>query len=154
MAGPGTPEIQKLIENVCDQFRHLNNPRLKNSFSAIAISSDEWRLIERLTSPAFGVKAALQRYGFAELYEQVLAAAKFVYYVRKQIASNPPMPLGATLFDKMAIRSLPANLNIMADQLRTLYGKLLLLDAEDNPEPICHSIPELDRTLFYLQSSS
>ena len=151
MAGVNDPEIHKMVEKLSTQFRYMNNPLLKDAFAALEVSSDQWRCIERLTSPS--EVQALQGYGFGELYEQVLAAAKFVFFARKQIASNLPIPSDATLFDKMAIKNFPGNLSIMADQLRAIYGKLLHLDTEENTEPICHTIPELDRILSYLQSS-
>ena len=140
-----------MVEKLSDQFRYVNTPQLKESFAGLEVSSDDWRSIERLTAPS--EVQVLQGYGLRELYEQILAAARFVYYARKRIASNLPIPISATLFDKMAIKNFPGNLSIMTEQLCALYGKLLHLDAEENVEPICHTIPELDRILFYLQSS-
>jgi hypothetical protein len=143
-------EIQKLIQNISDQFRHINNPQFKESFAALDVSSDDWRNIERLSSASEA--QAIQGYDLKELYEQILAVAKFIYYARKRIVTNLPKPSNATVFDKMVITNFPGNLNVLSEQVRALYGKLLVLDSE-NSKPICHTIPELDRTLGYLKES-
>ena len=145
------PEIHQMVEKISDQFRHINNPKLKESFAALDVTSDDWRNIERLSSAS--QTQAIQGYGLKELYDQILAVAKFVYYSRKRIVPNLPIPSNATVFEKMAITNFPGNLNILAEQLQTLYGKLLVLDSE-NSNPIYHTMPELDRTLGYLKESN
>jgi len=102
----------------------------------------------------------LQGYHLDELYQQILALARFVYLVRTEILPNirslaAPSLSSASMdrvFREMAINNFGANLQMLSDYVNELYLQTINYDKVHSPngKPIYRDVPGLQEIGRYL----
>ena len=154
-----SPEIFAVATSIGEHFRtNISNRFTRRAISSLDLDPGTWSLIEELTENVDDYR--YQGYHFDELYAQILAMARFVYRVRRDLLPNIRFLAGgndgAASSDKvirdMAIMNFSPNLKILADKVNELYVKVVALDKEDaGPKgPVYNSIPELREIGRYL----
>lgn len=155
-------EIMNLIDTIGQHYRtNLGNRYVRNAFSVISLDNKEWGLIESVTEKAEYYRH--QGYHLDELYDRVLALARFVYHARKELQpqlrarlstySSGPGPLGNDkILRDMAVNNFDSNLSILADLVNKLYARAVELDMEmaRGKTPVYRSMRELDELGTYL----
>ena len=148
------PSIFAIIEKIGDHYqRNINNQHVRKAYVSLSLPNSTWELIETLTAKSHLYQ--YQGYPVQDLYDHILAAASFVYQVRKQVVPNLSALVGRaqsseTVVMKMIVNNFPTNLSIFADMLNELYMKTTALDRENNRPPIYEKTPELSQIGHYL----
>jgi hypothetical protein len=150
-------EIFSLIETIGQHYRNnIGNRFLRRALSAMVLEPGNWNLIETLTEKAENYR--YQGFHYDELYQQIIAIARFIYEARTSIMPNLRHLVGPVAGDKdrvymeMAINNFGANLQILADYVNELYVKTVSLDKESSADkPAAYTrIPELGELGRYL----
>ena len=155
-------EIFGLIDSIGQHYRtNLGNRYVRNAFHVLPLDAKEWALIESVTEKAEYYR--YQGYHFDELYERILALARFVYHARRELApqlrarlstySSGPGPLGNDrILRDMAVNNFGSNLSILADLVNQLYARTVELDTADarGRKPIYQTMRGLDELGTYL----
>lgn len=152
--------IFQLVEKIRDHYHNnINNRFIRKGLLMIRVPRETWDALSRLTENTDFHR--IQGYHYKELYEQIHAAATFVYHVKTEAQPNLRGLLaggGDTVFSRskdsggrenvlreMAINNFPANLGILSDMINELYIRTVAMDREDHPneKPIFERMPEL-----------
>ncbi len=155
-------EIMNLIDTIGQHYRtNLGNRYVRSAFSILPLDNKEWGLIESVTEKAEYHR--YQGYHLDELYERIVALARFVYHARKELQpqlrarlstySSGPGPLGNDkILRDMAVNNFDSNLSILADLVNKLYARAVELDMEmaRGKTPVYKSMRELDELGTYL----
>ncbi len=155
-------EIMDLIDTIGQHYRtNLGNRYVRNAFSVLPLDGKQWGLIESVTEKAEYYR--YQGYHLDELYDRVLALARFVYHARKELQpqlrarlstySSGPGPSGNDrILRDMAVNNFDSNLSILADLVNKLYSRAVELDMETarGRTPVYKSMRELDELGTYL----
>ena len=143
-------EIMALIERIGEHFRaNISNRYIRPTLLQLPLEKQSWDSLEKLTEKVEHYQ--YQGYHLDELYNQVLAAARFVSIVRRDLLPSMRARLGSgssgqdRILRDMAMLNLESNLRVFADMVYDLYGKLVELDKKNaqKKRPIYLSIPEL-----------
>ncbi|MBI9101200.1 MAG: hypothetical protein JEY99_02205 [Spirochaetales bacterium] len=146
-----------LIDQLGEYYsQNIDNAFLRPSFSRINISREDWERIAALANQSEYEKA--QGYSFWELYEMILAMARFVSKARNELAPNirailsessggfgSAAPRGNDILKDMAISNFRANLDVLADKVHELYMRTALVDKESHKvkAPVYTRMPDL-----------
>jgi hypothetical protein len=158
-------EIFGLIDSIGEHYRtNLGNRYVRNAFSVLPLDAKEWALIESVTEKADYYR--YQGYHMDELYDRILALARFIYHARRELApqlrvrlstySSGPGPLGNDrILRDMAVNNFASNLSILADLVNQLYQRVVEVDQElaKGKMPVYKSIRSLDELGTYLVPS-
>jgi hypothetical protein len=153
-------EIFSLIETIGQHYRNnVGNRFLRRALSSMILEPGNWTHIETLTEKSENYR--YQGFHYDELYQQIIAIARFIYEARTSILPNLRHLVGPFAGDKdrvyleMAINNFGANLQILADYVNELYIKTVSLDKESSGEkPAAYTrIPELSELGRYLVAS-
>ena len=153
-------DLFKLIEKIQNHYNsNLNNRYIRKALLLMKVPTGTWDAIGRLTEKTDYYK--MQGYHYKELYEQIYAAANFVYHAKTEVMPRLKFMLSGgtdTLFSRqksetekdrilleMAINNFPANLGVFADLINELYVKAVKLDREEHAKakPVYEHMPEL-----------
>jgi hypothetical protein len=153
-------KLFKILEKLRDHYQNnLNNRYIRKALLLMKVPSGTWHALERLTEKNDFYK--IQGYQYKELYEQVYAAATFVYHARTDVMPRLKGLLSGgaeTVFSRpksaepkdrvlleMAINNFPANLGVFSDLVNELYVRAAELDREEHPgqKPVYEHMPEL-----------
>ncbi len=153
-------EIFGLIERISAHYHNnLYNRFLRKALISMQIPRAAWDNIERLTAKIGNYQ--LQGYELHELYEQIHAAALFVYHARTEVlphirsllsggsrtllAAQAGKPETDRVLRDMAINNFSANLGIFADLINELYVKTVNRDKATHPQgtPVYLTMPQL-----------
>ena len=153
------PDILELISKIGEHYRNnINNRFTRKIYTALNFSDADWSYLDRLTNQSDSDR--LQGFHLQSLYEQILAAANFIYCVRQEILPGlrsytgaESEPKDATLA-KIAINTLPTNLSIFSDMLNELYVKTTELDTQQSKgqKAVFEKMPGLEKIGNYLVS--
>jgi hypothetical protein len=151
MAAIDDPGVLKAITTLGEHFqRNVNNPYVRDILLSLDVSDSDWRMIERLTMPR--QIDGIQGYGLEELYDGIVAMARFVYTARR--AAVPKIgnfvSQGASPMVKMAIKAFPANLLSFSEMVFDLYKRVRSLDEAASSGTMQGRIEELSRVEHYL----
>lgn len=133
-------DVFALIEALGGHFRaNLFNRYLRQALLTITIDRATWSLIEQVTEKSEYYR--LQGYHLDELYDRILALARFVYSARREIQphlrsllARQGSPAGITMsgndrvLREMSVNNFASNLNILADMIDKLYQKVAEID--------------------------
>jgi hypothetical protein len=152
--------IFQLVEKIRDHYHNnINNRFIRKALLMVRVPREIWDALSRLTEETDYHR--IQGYHYKELYEQIHAAATFVYHAKSEVQPNLKTFLAAgtdTVFSRskdsagsenilrnMAINNFPANLGIFTDMINELYVRTVAMDREDHPgeKPIFERMPEL-----------
>jgi hypothetical protein len=153
-------ELFKIIEKLQNHYHNnLTNRFIRKALLLMKVPTGTWDALGRLTEKSDFFK--IQGYKFKELYEQIFAAATFIYHARTDVLPRLKSLLGegtSTVFSRqkpdaakdkilleMAINNFPANLGVFADLVNELYVRAAKLDRADHPKgkPVYEHMPEL-----------
>jgi hypothetical protein len=155
-------EIFNLIDSIGQHYRtNLGNRYVRNAFSVLPLDTKEWGLIESVTEKAEYYR--YQGYHADELYDRILALARFIYHGRRELQpqlrarlstySSGPGPLGTDkILRDMAVNNFGSNLSILADLVNQLYQRTVQLDQEmaKGKTPVYKTMRALDELGTYL----
>lgn len=158
-------EIFNLIDTIGQHYRtNIGNRYVRNAFSILPLDAKEWSLIESVTEKAEYYR--FQGYHLDELYDRVLALARFIYHARRELQpqlrarlstySSGPGPLGNDrILRDMAVNNFSSNLSIFADLVNKLYSRAVEVDTElaRGKMPVYKSMRALDEIGTYLVPS-
>jgi hypothetical protein len=153
-------ELFKIIEKLQNHYHNnLTNRFIRKALLLMKVPTGTWDTLGRLTDKSGYYK--IQGYQFKELYDQVYAAATFVYHAKTDVMPRLKSLLGedtSTVFSRqkpdaskdrilqeMAINNFPANLGVFGDLVNELYVRAAALDRAEHPKgkPIYEHMPEL-----------
>lgn len=150
-------EIFSLIETIGQHYRNnIGNRYLRRAMSSMVLETETWNQIEILTEKSENYR--FQGFHYDELYQQIVAIARFIYEARVNILPNlrhlaaPAVTASERVFRDMAINNFGANLKILADYVNELYIKTVNQDREDSGSkpPAYTRLPELSELGRYL----
>ena len=153
-------QLFKIVEKLQSHYQNnLNNRYIRKALLMMKVPSGTWNAIARLTEKSDNYK--IQGYPYKDLYEQIHAAATFVYHARTEVLPRLKGLLSGgteTVFSRpkaeepkdkvlleMAINNFPANLGVFSDLVNELYVRAAELDREEHPgqKPVYEHMPEL-----------
>ncbi len=153
-----------LIDRIGEHFRtNLNNRYVRQAYTVMPLDPGTWTLIEAITEKA--EHYAGQGYTYQELYERIIALARFVYHARREVQPhlrsilgrstgyrNVPTSQNDRVLRDISVNNFPSNLNILADLIDRLYQHVAMQDQKEhkNHAPIYRSIRELSELGRYL----
>lgn len=149
-------EVMSLIESISTHYRtNIGNRYIRGAFRILPIDQATWNVIESITEKS--EYFALQGYHFDELYERILALARFVYHARRELQPQLRMMLSSyasgsvptgneRILRDMAVNNFASNLSILADAVNQLYTRTVELDTEAHRDgrPVYKTIKGLD----------
>jgi len=161
------PDIFKSLESIGDHFnKNISNRFIRKILLQLDIPHADWDKLENITSKSDYYK--IQGIQFDEIYEFILAAARFIYKARVNIIPNirGMLSIGSGLqrgakggsgdqeriLRDMAAQNFPVNLGVFSDMVNELYLKTTNLDRQENAKkkPVYERIPELKDIGRYL----
>ncbi len=164
------PDIFKLVEKISEHYQNnISNRFVRKALMILDIQQSQWEKIESLTGKSDYYKT--QGFQFDELYEMILASARFIYQARMKIVPNARSVIGQgadsfmakkqgppdqdRILRDMAAQNFPVNLGIFSDLINELYMKTTGLDriAHEKKKPVYERIPELKDLGRYLVTS-
>jgi hypothetical protein len=153
-------QLFKVVEKLQTHYQNnLNNRYIRKALLVMKVPTGTWNALGRLTEKSDFYK--IQGYQYKELYEQIYAAANFVYHARTEVLPRLKSLLSGgteTVFSRqkaeepkdrvlleMAINNFPANLGVFADLVNEMYVRAVALDREEHPKqkPVFEHLPEL-----------
>ncbi|MFP3959061.1 MAG: hypothetical protein ACLFUX_02735 [Spirochaetaceae bacterium] len=155
-------ETLTLIEQIADHFNNnLYNRYLRQAYGLMTLDGHSWNVIENLMDQSGYYQ--LQGYHYDELYDRVLALARFIYHARREIQphlrsilSRAGSPAAANpnerILREMAVNNFASNLNILSDLTNKLYSRVAELDEAEHKgdRPVYRRNPELQEVGRYL----
>jgi hypothetical protein len=151
------PDVFRIVEKIGDHYQNnVSNRFIRKALVVLDLHQSEWDRLDNLTGKAEYYKQ--QGFQFDELYEMVIAAARFIHQARTKMVPNlrGMLAQGSTDQDRvlrdMAAQNFPVNLAIFSDLVNELYLKTTSLDrsAHENKKPVYERIPELKELGKYL----
>lgn len=143
-------QIVRLIERISEHYRtNISNRFIRPALLQLSLEKLSWDLIEDLTEKIDQYR--YQGFDLAELYRQIIAAARFVSLARRDLVSNlrnrltPGTGPDKVLRD-MAVNNFASNLQIFSGLIGELYTGLIELDknAAKGRSPLYAAQPELN----------
>jgi len=157
-------ETFTLIDAIGSHYRaNLNNRYVRQALVHMSLDTASWSLIESITEKSDYYR--LQGYHFDELYERVLALARFIYHARREVqphlrsllsrgapSGHSPAAGNDRVLREMAVNNFGSNLNILADLVDKLYQHVTSMDATQhkNETPVYKRNRELTELGRYL----
>jgi hypothetical protein len=164
------PDIFKLVEKISEHYQNnISNRFVRKALMILDLQQSQWEKIENLTGKSDYYKT--QGFQFDELYEMILASARFIYQARIKIVPNARLVIGQgvdsfmakkqrapdqdRILRDMAAQNFPVNLGIFSDLINELYMKTTGLDriAHEKKKPVYERIPDLKDLGRYLVTS-
>ena len=156
------PEIFAAIEAIAEHYRsNIANRFTRRAMTSMTLDPGSWALIEELTEKSDNYR--YQGYHLDEIYNQILAVARFIYQARRQVLPNLRFLTNSAgvldratpvdrVFRDMAVNNFGPNLKILADRINELYVKVTAIDKESAGQkaPVYSQIPELREIGRYL----
>ena len=144
------PELIAIIERIGDHYRkNIDNRYVRDALMRMTLERGDWDHINVITDIPEYVR--VQGIDYVELYEKILALARFVRQAQKEVlpsisSTQPRVASGSQdqILRSMALSTFGANLNTFADMINELHAKTVDLDKRDSPnDPVYNHISEL-----------
>ena len=141
--------VVRLVERIGEHYRmNISNRFIRPTLLQISLEKQSWDLLETLTEK---VEQYRQGFHLDELYRQIIAAARFVSIVRRDLAPTLRSRLSGgsgpdRVLRDMAVNNFSSNLQVFADLVNELYICLVEVDKSSarGRRPLYTSIPELN----------
>lgn len=138
-----------IIEKIGDHYRkNIDNRFVRDSLARLMLERGDRDHINTITELPEYIR--LQGFEYYDLYEKILALARFVKRVQQEVipsVSGAARKKGGTQEEtlrSMAFSTYASNMNILADLVNELYIKTIEFDKRDNSKnPVYKHIPEL-----------
>ena len=143
--------IIKMVDHIGEHYRtNITNSLIRPALHQAPLEKQTWDLVERLTVKVDQYENLA--FQLDELYQQIIAAAKFVSVLRNDVAPILRHRLSGDrdgsnrVFREMAVSNFNSNLKIFADLLNELYLSLIEIDKTHvkGRRPLYPSLPELE----------
>ena len=142
-------DIFAIIERIGEHYRkNIDNRFVRNSLVRLPLEPGDRDHINTITELPEYIR--LQGFEYYDLYEKILALARFVKQVQSDvlpsIASTSRKMSGSQeeILKGMALSTYGSNVSILADLINELYIKTVDFDKRDNAaDPVYTHIPEL-----------
>ena len=142
-------QVIRLVERIGEHYRtNISNRFIRPALLQLPIEKQSWDQIEALTEKIEQYR--YQGFHMDELYRQIMAAARFVAVVRRDLIHNLRNRLsGSYGSDKvlrdMAVSNFTSNLQVFADLVNELFICLVDIDKASSKgrRPVYMSLPEL-----------
>jgi hypothetical protein len=140
--------VSRLIERIGEHYRNnITNRFVRPALLQLSFDNQSWDLMEDLTDKESGPTIHLE-----EVYRQIVAAARFVSLVRRDLPdlrnrvsrADPSAP--DKVLREMAVKNFGANLQVFADLINELFLKLVEIDKSNTTggtATLYSRIPEL-----------
>jgi hypothetical protein len=141
--------VFRLIERISEHYRaNIANRFIRPALLQLALDRTTWDQIEVFTEKYEQFR--YQGFQLDELYRQLSALARFIAAARREVVPSLRHRLdgsvssGDKVLRDMAINNFAANLQMVADLVFELYGKLVELDSMSTKDkrPLYKQIPE------------
>lgn len=156
------PDVFALVERISVHFKNnVGNRYLRPSFMSMSLDSRTWELVESVTEKYHHFTN--QGYHPDELYDRILAIARFIYLAKREIGPNLKGLLGGRgsslqnesndrVLRNMAVNNFNSNISILADLVNELYVRTVEIDTRESggATPVFKQIPELTNLGRYL----
>ena len=143
--------VIRLVERIGEHYRtNISNRFIRPTLLQLPLEKQSWDLIETLTEKIEQYR--YQGFHLDELYRQIIAAARFVSVIRRDLAPTLRSRLSTSggngpdrVLREMAVNNFGSNLQVFADLVNELYVSLVELDKSSakGRRPQYASIPEL-----------
>jgi hypothetical protein len=139
------------IERIGEHFRtNISNRFIRPTLLQLSLDKETWDRLENLTEKV--EQYQYQGYHLDELYNQVLAASRFVSSARRDLVPTLRNRMSGAaegpdrILRDMAVHNFASNLQLFANMVNRLYLDLKDLDRNDakGKKPFYMSIPELE----------
>ena len=125
--------IIQLVERIGEHYRtNISNSYIRPALHNAFIEKQTWDFVETLTKKTEEYET--QVFHLDELYLQIIAAAKFVVVIRRDVLPGlrnriPNVTDGSDkVFRQMAINNFNSNIKVFADLINELYVSLVEMD--------------------------
>ena len=152
------PDIYALIERISIHYtNNLGNRYLRQAFMSMSLDGRTWELVAGVTDKF--KYFSTQGFHLDELYDRIIALARFVYSARTEAAPNLRTLLASTggagqdrVLQDMAVNNFASNLGILSDLVNELYILTVDTDKKLNgaANPVFKGFPELQNLGRYL----
>lgn len=138
-----------LVEKIGDHYRkNIDNRFVRDSLTRLMLDRTDRDHIGTITELPEYIR--LQGLEYYDLYEKILALARFVKQVQSEVLptiSSSSRKISGTqeeILRGMALSTYSSNVGILADLINELYIKTVEFDKRDSPrDPVYKHIPEL-----------
>jgi hypothetical protein len=156
-------EVFNVVRRLGDHYRNnISNRYTRKALQALELDQETWGRIEQITSEEDYQQ--YQGYRFDDLYDHILALARFVFRCRIDLLPNIRSILAGGLdagsrdaaadrvLRDMVANNFRANLSVLSDMVNELYIKTVELDKQSHEvkPPVYRRIPELRELGRYL----
>jgi hypothetical protein len=144
-------QIIRLVERIGEHYRsNISNRFIRPTLLQLPLEKQTWDLIEILTEKIEQYR--YQGFHLDELYQQIIAAARFVSLTRRDLAPSLRSRLSGggagsdRVLREMAVNNFSSNLQVFADLVNELYVCLVEFDKIEakGRRPFYMSVPELN----------
>ena len=143
--------LEHLVDRLGEHYKaNIYSQFLKNSLVRMQLETGDWDKVNSLVDvPEY---TRLQGFRFMDLYEQILAMARFLRTARAEVLPGLGASVGRTqlndqqaILRNMAIGNFGSNLRIFADMLNEIYVHTVALDKQEHSggRPDLERLPEL-----------
>jgi hypothetical protein len=157
-------DLFAILERISSHYKaNVGNRYLRAAFLSMTLDQKSWEMIDSVTEKY--QYYSTQGFHLDELYERIIALARFVYHARREIQPNLRSILGGRsqpvnqspndrVLREMAMNNFNSNLSILADQINVLYVLTVEIDTKMNAHeiPVYKKIAELQNLGRYLLS--
>jgi len=134
-------DIIKAIEELGEHYRNnINSKYIKKVFLNVSMDVSDRNRISSFTNKSDYPMA--HEYGFGELYENLLALARFVHEVQMTVLPNIRSIAGTSrglnggdkeqILQEIAVNNFPSNLGILSDMVHKIFLMVYELDKQRN----------------------
>jgi hypothetical protein len=143
-------QIIRLVERIGEHYRtNISNRFIRPALLQLPLEKQSWDLMEILTEKIEQYR--YQGFSLEELYQQIIAAARFVSITRRELAPSIRFRLTGSssgpdkVLRDMAVNNFASNLQVFADLVNELYVTLVEIDKAEakGHRPIYLSVPDL-----------
>jgi hypothetical protein len=144
-------QIVQLVERIGEHYRsNITNRFVRPILLQLPLEKQNWDLLEVFTEKVDQFR--YQGFLLDELYREIVAAARFIALVRKEIVPTLKKRIeksGVAESDKvlqdMAVNAFGSNIQLFADLVYELYVSLVELDKKNanGVQPLYTRLPEL-----------
>lgn len=139
----------KVVEKIGNHYRtNIDNRFMRNTLARLELQRGDRDHIDVIANLPDYVR--MQGFEFYDLYEKILALARFTGQVQREVL--PMLPKASSrsggtqeeILRNMALSTYAANVNILVDMVQELYITTVDLDKRENgANPVYRQIPEL-----------
>jgi hypothetical protein len=145
-------QVIRIVESIGEHYRsNISSRYIRPALLHLPLDKIAWDAIEVLTEKLDQFR--YQGFNLEELYQQIIAAARFISLARKELSPTLRNRIQATTSEgpdkvmwDMAVSNFNSNLQVFADLVNELFVRLVELDkaySKGSKPPLFTQMPEL-----------